>query len=152
MKEIKGDLIELAKQGKFDVIVHGCNCFNTMGSGIAPQIKNAFPEAWEVDQKTSYGDYNKLGTFSKAKHGDLTIVNAYTQYRYGRDKIHLSYDALRQCLKGIKSEYKGKRIGLPLIGAGLGGGDWKLIKSMIDDELEGMDITIVHYKKERKIK
>jgi O-acetyl-ADP-ribose deacetylase (regulator of RNase III) len=31
MKVIKGDLIQLAKDGKFDLIVHGCNCFCTMG-------------------------------------------------------------------------------------------------------------------------
>lgn len=27
MKIIKGDLIKLALDGKFDVIIHGCNCF-----------------------------------------------------------------------------------------------------------------------------
>ena len=32
MKEVFGDLIELALVGKFDVIVHGCNCFSTMGN------------------------------------------------------------------------------------------------------------------------
>ena len=39
MKIIKGDLIKLALQGEFDVIVHGCNCFCTMGAGIAKSIK-----------------------------------------------------------------------------------------------------------------
>jgi len=24
---------------KSDVLIHGCNCFNTMGSGVAKQIK-----------------------------------------------------------------------------------------------------------------
>ncbi len=32
---INGDLIDLAKNGNFDVIIHGCNCFRTMGVGIA---------------------------------------------------------------------------------------------------------------------
>ena len=39
MNIVKGCLIELAVEGNFDVIVHGCNCFNTMGAGIAKQIK-----------------------------------------------------------------------------------------------------------------
>jgi O-acetyl-ADP-ribose deacetylase (regulator of RNase III) len=29
---IDGDLIKLAKEGKFDVIAHGCNCHSTMGA------------------------------------------------------------------------------------------------------------------------
>lgn len=28
---INDDLIDLAKNGNFDVIIHGCNCFCTMG-------------------------------------------------------------------------------------------------------------------------
>ena len=38
MKEVAGDLIQLAYDGKFDVIVHGCNCECMMGGGIAKQI------------------------------------------------------------------------------------------------------------------
>lgn len=37
MQNIKGDLIELALVGEFDVIVHGCNYFCTMGASIAKQ-------------------------------------------------------------------------------------------------------------------
>ena len=39
---VDGDLIKLAKEAKFDVIVHGCNCLSTMGAGIAPQMAAAF--------------------------------------------------------------------------------------------------------------
>ena len=41
-KEVKGDLIKLTLEGEFDVIAHGCNCFCTMGSGIAVAMKNTF--------------------------------------------------------------------------------------------------------------
>lgn len=33
MKYILGDLIQLADHGHFDIIVHGCNAFCTMGGG-----------------------------------------------------------------------------------------------------------------------
>lgn len=33
MKYILGNLIQLADQGNFDVIIHGCNAFTTMGGG-----------------------------------------------------------------------------------------------------------------------
>ena len=59
MKLIKGDLIQLAKNGEFDVIIHGCNCFCTMGAGIAKTIKDIFPEAYKADLNTKKGDRSK---------------------------------------------------------------------------------------------
>ena len=35
MKTVKGDLIKLALEGKFDLITHGCNSQCVMGKGIA---------------------------------------------------------------------------------------------------------------------
>ncbi|RYF46165.1 MAG: phosphatase, partial [Cytophagaceae bacterium] len=42
----QGDLVQKAKVGEFDVIVHGCNCFCQMGAGIAKTIKQVFPAAY----------------------------------------------------------------------------------------------------------
>lgn len=159
MKEVKGDLIYLAKQGHFDVIIHGCNCFNTMGSGIALQIQREFPEAYRVDCKTLSGDTKKLGTYSYAdviiqyKHFDqltssnLTIVNAYSQFYPGHNELKQNYNAIRTVFTKIKQDYSGKRIGIPLLGAGLAGGDWKIIKSIIEEIMVDENITVVIYKK-----
>ena len=49
MKTIKGDLIKLAKEGNFDLIIHGCNCFCTMEAGFDKAIRAEFPEAYEAD-------------------------------------------------------------------------------------------------------
>jgi len=54
------------KNGEFDVIIHGCNCFCTMGGGIAKTIKNEFIEAFNADRKTIKGSKDKLGTCSFA--------------------------------------------------------------------------------------
>lgn len=51
LKRVEGDLVKMANMGKFDLILHGCNCRNTMGSGIAKQIKDKFPDAYEADTK-----------------------------------------------------------------------------------------------------
>ena len=146
MKTIKGDLIKLAKEGKFDVIAHGCNCFCTMGAGIAKTIKENFPQAYQADLETMKGDENKLGTCSYATitSPKLTIVNAYTQYTYGR-LFRVHYNAIRQCMKLIKMNFSGSRIGLPKIGAGLAGGHWHIIQAIIEDELKYMDVTIVEF-------
>ena len=66
MKSIRGNLLALARSGRFDVIVHGCNCRHAMDAGIAKQIKAAFPEAYAADLATPKGA-GKLGTISTAE-------------------------------------------------------------------------------------
>lgn len=147
-----GDLIEAAKNGEVNVIAHGCNCYCTMGSGIAPLIKKAFPEAYAADLKTKKGDLDKKGTLSWGQSGEVTIANLYSQGGYwGRNKgvRDLDYNALYDALvllAGLAENIRGKdaRIGLPKIGAGLANGDWDIIEMMIKKTLcsAGFDVTI----------
>jgi len=146
MKIIEGDLIQLGKAGHFDVIIHGCNCQRVMGSGIALQVRNELPEAWEADQMTRQGDYNKLGNYTVAAHKGLIVVNAYTQFTPGTG-VQIDYDAVRSVFKLIAKNFPAKKIGYPKIGAGLAGGDWEIISEIIDEELEGEDHTLVIFKK-----
>lgn len=141
-----GDLIELAKGGEFNVIAHGANCFCVMGSGIAAQIKKAFPEAYAIDSQTERGAQDKLGTITVAECDCCDVVNAYTQFSYGNGN-DADYDAIRNCMRKVKQLYSGKRIGMPFIGAGLAGGSWKVISQIIEEELGDEDITVVRYKK-----
>lgn len=151
MKKVKGDLIKLAFQDEFDVIIHGCNCFCTMGAGIAKQIKAKFPEAFSADLETEKGDKSKLGTISWAEHkfeqSKIIIVNAYTQYHWRGSGKKADYEAIRSAFKQIKIRFSGLRIAYPAIGAGLAGGDWKTISDIINQELEGEDHTFVEFRK-----
>jgi O-acetyl-ADP-ribose deacetylase (regulator of RNase III) len=141
MNVVTGDLLALALDGQFDVIVHGCNCQCQMGKGIALSIKNQFPEAYEADLKTTKADRAKLGTISVARieRSDATfdVVNAYTQFHWRGEGILADYDAIRAVFKQIKHQFRGKRIGYPKIGAGLAKGDWDTIAKIIDQELVG---------------
>ncbi len=152
MKKIKGDLIKRALRNEFDVIVHGCNCFCTMGAGIAKTIKDNFSQAYRADLQTKRGDKNKLGTISWAEaevNGEkLIIVNAYTQYDYKGYGVKADYQAIREVFSAIKKHYSGLRIGYPAIGAGLAGGDWAIISGIIDEELTGEDHTFVEFEQE----
>lgn len=153
MKAVKGDLIELAKAGNFDILIHRCNCFNTMGGGIARQLRQRYHEVFEADRETSYGDRSKLGTYSIAVTEDgFVVVNAYTQYLFGedpqaKDGVLLDYDALQKAFTGIKEQFGNQnlRFGIPKIGAGLARGDWNRISEIIEGIMEGEDITVVEY-------
>ncbi len=149
MREERGDLLTLALSGRFDVIVHGCNCFCTMGSGIAKAIKEEFPEAYTADLVTSKGDRNKLGTYTCATatrdNREITIVNGYSQYHFHGRGVLVDYPAVRRLFAAIKQDFTGKRIGYPKIGAGLAKGDWQLLAAIIDEKLSREDHTLVLY-------
>jgi O-acetyl-ADP-ribose deacetylase (regulator of RNase III) len=167
--EIEGDLIKLAKQGIFDVITHGCNCLSQMGAGIAPQMAKAFGcdefemEWWgESIEKLGCIDYETfvlgkgaIWNLNQAENNEdepeLTVVNSYTQFKYGKNHTDgvskpLDYEALTLCMRKINHTFKGKHIGLPKIGAGLAGGDWERIKQIIQTELVDCEVTVVIYK------
>lgn len=166
MIEITGNLIQLALEGKFDVIAHGCNCFCNMGAGLAPQMAKTFGcNNFNLEKLLYKGDINKLGTIDfqnfdissgiaifpkEFKDINLTVINAYTQYFPGKSlpgkNIPLDCTALRLCMMKINHEFKGKHIGLPLIGCGLAGGSWDVVKDIILSELTDCKVTIVHYK------
>lgn len=151
MKTIRGDLITLAKSGEFDVIVHGCNCFCTMGRGIALQIKKEFPEAYIADCETIKGDAFKLGVISTSViyryQEPFVVVNAYTQYDFRGPNQNADYQAIRNAFRLIKERFSGKSIAYPKIGAGLARGDWNVISKIIDEELVGEDHTLVEWER-----
>lgn len=137
MMYVNGDLIKLANHGDFDIIIHGCNCFCTMGAGIAKAIKEEFPSAYfEADLKTQKGLRNKLGTYSLSIERGLVIINAYTQYTYWDKNDMLDYSAVLSVFQKIKLDFDSSevipKIGIPKIGAGLAGGDWERIEELIE--------------------
>jgi len=118
-------------------IIHQANCQNTMGSGIARQIRERYPEAYEADCQTTPGDIRKLGTFSwvKAKDGKF-IYNCYSQYRYGREQRHTNYEAVYTGLSSI--EQNARELGLTTLslpynmGCMLGGGNFHIVNAIIE--------------------
>lgn len=142
MKKVTGDLVALALDGEFDVIVHGCNCRRVMGAGVAAELRRVFPEVYALDRLTREGS-SKLGEITTVVthriHGNTTrglaIVNAYTQDRYGTDEKHLDERALSSCLVRVDNLFGGGalRIGMPLIGCGRAGGDWATLKRVMHE-------------------
>lgn len=151
MNIINGDLIKLGKDNEFDIIMHGCNCYNTMGAGVAAQIAQHFPDAQLADAETVRGDAGKLGTYTIGMSGRLVILNCYTQYSMSRDGQDVfEYTAFERVLDKIQYRFGKWRIGMPLIGMGLAGGDEGRIVPMIERfaeriERQGGSVTMVKW-------
>lgn len=162
---VRGDIIHLAKEGNYEVIAHGNNCFCNQDRGVAKHFANAFrtndPSVYKLEDQRFKGDINKLGQIESRKHvwdidqlgskpsKSVYVVNAYTQYRYGNQEVHVDYDAIRLCFRKINHRFKGKHIGLPMIGAGLAKGDWVVIERIIQQEFKDCAVTIVEYERKR---
>lgn len=156
----QGNLLENVKTG---IIVHGCNSRGVMGSGFAKAIKALYPDAYTeykelCDGETHYG-LRTLGKISTTPiNEDLYVISAITQKDFGREnKCYVDYEAIEECFQHICktvyeiAEYRAFRLGqvqnivtyhevlpsvnFPLIGAGLGGGDWQIISEIIDRTL-----------------
>ncbi len=157
LKHVKGNLLNLAEAGDFDIVVQGCNCFNTMGGGIAKEIRERYPMVAKVDQATIYGDYNKLGTWSvgAAFHPtdadkDYLIINAYTQYNMSTGQDVFEYTAFELILQKLLHAFPGKRFGFPYIGMGLAGGNKLIIMEQLENFAEqfsstGGTVTLVEF-------
>jgi len=133
IKIIQADLLNSPE--KLDFVVHGCNCWHTMGAGLAAQVAKQFPEALRVDRETLSGEIHKWISFTEPTSRDFRIVNLYTQYWPGKN---FQLSRLEKCLVQfyglIESLYPDKcvNIGFPKIGAGIGGGDWEEIFKEIE--------------------
>ena len=141
---IKGNLLDMAEAGEYDYIMHGCNCFHAMGSGIAGEIARRYPNVPSADRQTVYGDPSKLGNWTecivestkqiqpppqqgwedKPKYDMIplaeafTVLNCYTQYQPGKDFLPSIFPHL---IKELNKEFAGSIIGLPAIGCGIAG-------------------------------
>lgn len=151
------DIIEQIDSGKYDVIAHGCNCYNVMGAGVALLLNN-YTEGLlhQVDQHTSTGDINKLGSFSSIVYNDMEFYNLYTQFTYGRDihSVYVHWASVREALFGMVDDMKGKSVLIPLIGCGLANGKFSDLVYSVESVLKfyDIDVTLVTNLKRNQIK
>jgi O-acetyl-ADP-ribose deacetylase (regulator of RNase III) len=155
VKHIKGDLLDFP-QG-INCIAHSSNCCNVMGSGIARQIKERYPVAFEADTKAARAGENRLGLLSVAKLEDgKRIVNLYTQAVFGRELRYVSYEGfykalehLKELLENAAKEGRQYTLGLPYkISCGYAGGDWRIIETMIHVLFDESPIEVYIVEKE----
>ena len=152
---VKGNLLT----SNSDVMFHQANCFSTMGSGIARQIKSMYPQVYEADRNAPLTPEAKFGHFTWAPiitpaGKSATMVNLYGQYRYGLDKQHTDYDKLYQaiqlCLDSLLELHNGSishlKFGVPKnMGCGRGGGEWSVVLDMLEELAEIYRIHIYTY-------
>ncbi len=131
MTIIEGDILAVSH----GVICHQVNCKHVMGAGLAAAIRKKYPRHYE-DYMSRAAHLGGL-VFTQVNN-DLYIVGVYGQQEYGRDKRYTDYDALEKGLIAVGTF--AQSLGLPVylpygIGCGLAGGDWEIVKTIVDKAL-----------------
>ncbi len=131
----KGNLLDVTS----GIIAHGCNAQGVMGSGVAKGIREKFPTAYryyqyQAESGLELGDVQIVSVVPKT----LYVANLITQEFYGTSgNRYVSYDAVDECFDNLFARNIPKQIvNIPKIGAGLGGGDWSVIESIIESRMK----------------
>ena len=138
MRQIEKDILTVEE----GVICHQVNCRKVMGAGLAAAIRKKWPKVYKEYMNTE----PSIGVVHVVQVDDkLFVANLYAQNFYGRGKQHTDYDALRECLKTLRRSFDLGQIYLPYqIGCGLGGGDWEVVKSIMEKDTPDAIICKIH--------
>ena len=137
-------------------IVHGCNAQGVMGSGVALGVKNTWPEVyedyhtrWEKGGNIAVNGIEglELGHAYPVEVTDTLVVwNAITQNLYGAGTRQVSYDAVETCFAQVNKNMHDRlefdaglippHVHIPMIGAARGGGNWNIIKTIIEETVD----------------
>jgi O-acetyl-ADP-ribose deacetylase (regulator of RNase III) len=144
IKHIKCDIFESGA----DVICHQVNCQGVMGSGIAKQVREKYPNNYQgyCIMCKSFKPSELLGkVFCGIVKDKFVIANLFAQENFGYDgKCYTDYDALRKCLQQVADSNKQKVIAIPyLMGCHRGGGDWNIVYKMIEEVFGGSDCEVL---------
>lgn len=146
IKEVKGDLLQAPE----NIIGHQVNCQGTMNAGLAAKIRNKYPIVFErYKQLVNMHNSNKeilLGTTQVIKvQENKYVANLFGQLNYGKYQRQTSYDHLYQALETLKGKAKKHNLTVALphgLGCGLAGGDWDIVRNLIDKAFADYEVTI----------
>lgn len=138
-----------------DIIANQVNCKFVMGGGVALALKKKWPIVYnnyiEMGKQYKKTSNEWLGTCQIIKiDQNRYVANLFGQDDLGYGKCYTNYEALETALKelALQVEYIGlKTIAFPwFISCGLAGGDWNIVKPLIEKTFENLDIEIQYWK------
>ncbi len=138
IKLTRGNVLE----AKAEAIVNTVNCVGVMGKGIALQFKKAFPENFREYRNACNRKEVRPGGMLVYDCGDMLgpryIINFPTK-RHWKGKSR--YEDVQNGLSALVEDVRRlgiKSIAIPPLGCGLGGLNWKRIRTMITKAFDGL--------------
>lgn len=135
------------------IICHQVNCQGVMGSGVAKEVRERYPNVYaeyrnKCEQNKNY-PARMLGTAQMIPidaKGSRWIANCFGQDRFGYDgKQYTSVGALMEAFQEVAKLAKmtGAKVAMPYgIGCVRGGANWIVVKKIIDVTFQGVDVEL----------
>lgn len=164
IRYIHADLIEYAlKTGEIDIIAHQTNCEGVFGSGFARAIAVKFPAVEAFDRitcmkakdigKTPAGETHITRAAKNPRtNKSLFVANMYGQISPGPNTdyelLRSALNSFRRSLNSIGYPMHRIHIGLPMVGCGVGGGNWDVVSRILSETLYDVNFTVFIKEKE----
>lgn len=137
IKIIEGNLFRTTAP----IIAHQVNCQGVMGSGVARQVRELYPQVYDLYRKKCK-DGDILGHCQIVRvNSTRFIANLFAQEHYGYDgRCYTSLDALHTALSSLALYAAANHLTVAMpykIGCVRGGADWDTVYQMIDEIFGG---------------
>ena len=143
---VQGDATAPVGEG-FKLIPHICNDIGAWGSGFVLAVSKKWSEPEQVYRNALpvyLGDVQYV-----LVEAEIVVVNMMAQRGIQGPPPLVDYGWLSLCLENVRRHAwkHNATVHMPKIGAGLGGGDWDVIKGIIQARLcvLGIDVTVYEY-------
>lgn len=147
LTEIQGDLFAVPS---LDALAHGVNCIGVMGAGIAAEFKRRWPPMFIAYREACLAGRLVPGSMFSERAGGRWIYNLATQPRPGRCASLLWVESSLKAMTARAWHDRVKRIGMPRLGCGLGGLDWRDVRPLVERAAQHVDIVVVEWAKGAK--
>ncbi len=128
-------------------VVHCVNAQHRMASGVAKAIRQKYPQVYEDYMNTKV--LNLGDVIVTKENTNIVVFSIVGQKYYGYDsKRYVDYNALQDGLLEVSKLCEQNNIdaiSMPLIGAGLAGGDWEDIEPIIKRIFKYISVYIYIY-------
>lgn len=140
IEERTGDLFA---QPDLTALAHGCNCAGAMGKGIAVPFKQRWPAMYAEYKARCTDKRFRVGDVFVWQEGGMTVFNLGTEehWRTGARLEHIERAVAAMAREAATLGVT--RVGMPRIGAGLGGLAWADVRAALERATEGTGLTLV---------
>jgi O-acetyl-ADP-ribose deacetylase (regulator of RNase III) len=122
---------------------HGCNCAGTMDAGVSVAFKKRWPRMFEEYKARCADGRFKLGDVFVWSEGDETVYNLALQENWkSKTKLAAVTKAVKKVVE-LATVAGIEKVGMPRLGAGLGGLDWPRVKSVLTAIGDETPVTLV---------
>jgi O-acetyl-ADP-ribose deacetylase (regulator of RNase III) len=112
---------------------HGSNCAGAMDSGVSVAFKKRFPRMFEEYAARCADNRFRLGDVFVFSDNDVTVYTLAIQEHWKKKAKLAAFTLALTKMVDLATKAGITQVGLPRIGAGLGGLDWLRVKAILNE-------------------